>query len=228
MHFMLFVSFPLILCDFFFFTQCLHAALGCLLLPPCLALSEPVGSFQHSDKSRLLSPPSSAFTFPKIAYLPSCLPFSCSVLNVASRSLYILSAFTKDLLLVTLTISYSFLKNWWIYFNWRQVTLQYCSVSCHTLTWISHGCTCVPHPKPPSHLPPHPILQGCPSALALSTLSHASNLDWQSISLVVIYMFQCILSNHPTLTFSHRARKSVLYVCVSFAVSHIGSSLPSF
>ena len=29
---------------------------------------------------------------------------------------------------------------------------------CHTLTWILHGCTCVPHPKPLSHLPPHPIL----------------------------------------------------------------------
>ena len=23
----------------------------------------------------------------------------------------------------------------------------------HTLTWILHGCTCVPHPEPPSHHP---------------------------------------------------------------------------
>ena len=43
-------------------------------------------------------------------------------------------------------------------FNWRLITLQYCSGFCHTLTWISHGCTCVPHPEPPSHLPPHPSL----------------------------------------------------------------------
>ena len=49
---------------------------------------------------------------------------------------------------------------------------------CHTLTWISHGCICVPHPEPPSHLPPHPIPLGHPRAPALSTLSHASNLDW--------------------------------------------------
>ena len=35
------------------------------------------------------------------------------------------------------------------YFNWRLITLQYCSGFCHTLTWISHGCTCVPHPEPP-------------------------------------------------------------------------------
>ena len=25
---------------------------------------------------------------------------------------------------------------------------------CHTSTWIRRGCTCVPHPEPPSHLPP--------------------------------------------------------------------------
>ena len=25
---------------------------------------------------------------------------------------------------------------------------------CHTLTWVRHGCTCVPHPEPPS--PSHP------------------------------------------------------------------------
>ena len=33
-----------------------------------------------------------------------------------------------------------------IYFNWRIITLQYCGGFCHTLTWISHRCTCVPHP----------------------------------------------------------------------------------
>ena len=32
------------------------------------------------------------------------------------------------------------------------ITLQYCSGFCHTLTWIGHGFTCVPHPEPP--LPP--------------------------------------------------------------------------
>ena len=26
---------------------------------------------------------------------------------------------------------------------------------CHTLTWIHHGCICVPKHEPPSHLPPH-------------------------------------------------------------------------
>ena len=41
--------------------------------------------------------------------------------------------------------------------NWRLITLQYCSGFCHTLTQISHGCTCVPHPET---LPP-----SCPSHL---------------------------------------------------------------
>ena len=88
-----------------------------------------------------------------------------------------------------------------IYFNWRLITLHYYSVFFHTLTWISHRCTCVPHPDPASQLPPHPIPQGHPSAPALSTLSHASNLDWQSISHMVIYIFQCysLKSSHPHL-----------------------------
>ena len=35
-----------------------------------------------------------------------------------------------------------------IFISWRLITLQYCSGFCHTLTWISHGFTCIPHPDP--------------------------------------------------------------------------------
>ena len=58
-----------------------------------------------------------------------------------------------------------------------------------------------PHLDPPSHLPPHPIRQGHPTAPALSTLSHACNLDWWSVSHMIIYMFQCysLRSSHPRL-----------------------------
>ena len=28
------------------------------------------------------------------------------------------------------------------------ISLQHCSGFCHTLTWISHGFTCIPHPEP--------------------------------------------------------------------------------
>ena len=30
-----------------------------------------------------------------------------------------------------------------IFISWRLITLQYCSGFCHTLTWVSHGFTCV-------------------------------------------------------------------------------------
>ena len=56
-----------------------------------------------------------------------------------------------------------------IFISWRLITLQYCSGFCHTLTWISHGFTCVPHSELLSHLSPHPIPLGHPSAPALST-----------------------------------------------------------
>ena len=37
-----------------------------------------------------------------------------------------------------------------IFISWRLITLQYCSGFCHTLTWISHVFTYIPHPDPPS------------------------------------------------------------------------------
>ena len=55
----------------------------------------------------------------------------------------------------------SFFKKF-IYFNWRLITLQYCSCFCHIFTWISHGCPCVPHLEPPSSLPPMPSLRVIP------------------------------------------------------------------
>ena len=56
-----------------------------------------------------------------------------------------------------------------IFISWRLITLQYCSGFCHTLTWISHGFTCVPHPDPPSHLLLYLIPLGLPSVPGLST-----------------------------------------------------------
>ena len=70
---------------------------------------------------------------------------------------------------------------------------------CHTLTWIQHGCTCVPKHEPPSHLPPHNISLGHPRAPAPSMLYPASDIDWQFDSYMIVYMFQCHSpkSSHP-------------------------------
>jgi len=48
-------------------------------------------------------------------------------------------------------------------------------------------------PLSPSHM------QGCPYALASNALFHALNLDWSSISHMVIYLIQCysLKSSHP-------------------------------
>ena len=107
---------------------------------------------------------------------------------------------------------------------------------CHTPTWIRHGCTCVPHPEPHSHLPPYTIPLGHPSAPALSTLYHAqtyikcikSNKCGDPFHIWYFTCFNAILPYHPTLTLSHRVQKTVQYICVSFAILHTELSLPSF
>ena len=108
-----------------------------------------------------------------------------------------------------------------IYFNWRLITLQYCSGFCHTFTWISHGCTCVPHPEPLSLLPPHPIPQGHPSAPALSTLYHVSNLNCWSISHMIIYMFQWYSpkSSHPCFLLQS-PKVCSLYLCLFWCLAY--------
>ena len=66
----------------------------------------------------------------------------------------------------------------------------------------------------PSHLPPHSIPQGHPSAPALNTLSHALNLNWWSMSHMVIYMFQCysLKSFYPHLLPESKSLFFCLYV----------------
>ena len=70
---------------------------------------------------------------------------------------------------------------------------------CHISKWIHHRYTSVPHPEPFSLLPPHTISLGHPSAPAPSIQNRASNLDWQLISYMIFYMFQCHSpkSSHP-------------------------------
>ena len=108
--------------------------------------------------------------------------------SLSTRSLWVFS------------VSFFFFSGF-ICFNWRLMTLQYCCGCCHTLTWISHRCTCVPHFEALSHLPPHPIAHSYPSAPALSGLTHASNLDCWSLSHMIMCMFQCssLKSSHPRL-----------------------------
>ena len=77
--------------------------------------------------------------------------------------------------------------------------------------------------NPPSHLPPHPIPLGHPSAPAPSTRSHALNLYWRSSSYMVIYMFQCfsLRSSHPRLLPQSPKDCSIhlcLFCCLAYRV----------
>ena len=53
---------------------------------------------------------------------------------------------------------------------------------CHTLTWIRHGCICVPHPELPSHLPPLPIPRCHPGQQEAVTERDCCLFPWQSYS----------------------------------------------
>ena len=104
-----------------------------------------------------------------------------------------------------------------LFFNWRLITLQYCSgFAIHYMNqpWV---CMCPPSWTPlPS--PSHPIPQGYPHAPALSALSHASNLDWRSVSHMILHMFQCysLKSFHPRLL---PESKRLFYISVSLLLS---------
>ena len=71
----------------------------------------------------------------------------------------------------------------------------------------------------PSHIPPLTIPLGHPSAPAPSILYHASKLDWQLISRMILYMFQFsqIIPPSPSPTESKR----LFYTSVSLLLSHI-------
>ena len=97
------------------------------------------------------------------------------------------------------------------YIDMNQPWVYVCSPSCVPLL-------------PPS--PPHP--SGHPSTPVLSTLSHASNLDWWSVSHMIIYMFLCysLKSSHLPL-FPQSPKDCSIHLCL-FAVSHTGLSFPFF
>jgi len=99
---------------------------------------------------------------------------------------------------------------------------------CHTLTWIHHRCTCVPHPELPPTSLPVPSLWVIP--VHQPRAPYIMHWTWTGDSFHIWYFtcFSALLPYHPILALSHRVQKTAQYLCVSFAVSHTGLSLPSF
>ena len=86
-------------------------------------------------------------------------------------------------------------KYLFIYFLFFNFTILYWF--CHISTRICHRYTYVPYPEPSSLLPACTIPLGHPSAPAPSIQYRASNLDWQLISYMILYVFQCHSPKSP-------------------------------
>ena len=131
-------------------------------------------------------------------------------------------------LLISFTSYYFFnLCIYFIFFFFFYFTILYWF--CHTSTWIHHGCTRVPNLEPPSHLLPHTISLGHPSAPAPSILYPASNLDWQFVSYMILYMFQCHSpkSSHP-LPLPQSPKDCSICLCLSCCFKHLKVQFSSF
>ena len=107
------------------------------------------------------------------------------------------------------------------YFSWRLITLQYCGGFCHTLTWISHGCTCFPHPEPPF---PHPS-PSHPSGSSQSTspkhpvscIEPGLAIYFTYVNIRVSMLFSQIIPSSPSPT----EPKSLFFTSVSLLLSCI-------
>ena len=113
-------------------------------------------------------------------------------------------------------------------FNWRLITFQYCIGFAIHQHESATGVHVLPILNPPPISLPVPSLWVIPvHQPQASCILHRT---WTGDSFLFWYYtcFNAILPNHPTLALSHRVQKTVLYICVSFAVSHTGLSLPSF
>ena len=115
-----------------------------------------------------------------------------------------------------------FFKFYFILLYNNVLVLPYINMNPPRVYMCSQSWTPLP---PPSPYHPSGSSQRTSPKHPVSCILHQT---WTGDLFLIWYYtcFNAILPNHPTLSFSHRVQKSVLYVCVSFALLHIGLSLP--
>ena len=110
----------------------------------------------------------------------------------------------------------------YICFNWRLITLQYCIGFAIHQHESATGIYVFSILNPPLSSLPVPSLW----VISVHQPQASSIMHWTwTGNLFHIWYYTCfnaISPNHPTLSLSHRVQKTVLYICVSFAVSHTG------
>ena len=82
-------------------------------------------------------------------------------------------------------------------------------------------CTCVPHPEPPPTSPVIPSLRVVPLHQPWAPCLMHRNLGWQSVSHMIIHMYQCysLKSSHPRfLPQSWKAYSLCLFCCLAYRV----------
>ena len=113
--------------------------------------------------------------------------------------------------------------NLFIYFNWRLITLQYCGGFCHTLTWISHGCTCVPASwtplPPPSPTHPSGLFQSTSFEFPVSSIKFALVIYFTCgnihVSMLSLKSSQpCLLPHSPKVCSLHLC----LFCCLAYTI----------
>ena len=141
-----------------------------------------------SRSKRLLIPwlqsPSTVILEPKKIKSVTASIFPCSICH---------KVMGPDAMILILGVFFVFESTF--FFN---LTLQYCIGFAIYQNESATGIHVFPILNPPL-LPPHTIPLGRPSAPAPSIQHRTSNLDWQLISYMILYIFQCHSpkSSHP-------------------------------
>ena len=117
------------------------------------------------------------------------------------------------------------------FFNWRLITLQYCIGFAIHQHESATGVHVFPILNPTSQSPLPPPSPYHPSGSYQCTCPKHP-VSCIEPGLVIHFLYNIIHVSMPFSqvipTPSHRVQKTVLYICVSFAVSHTGLSVTSF